>query len=53
MRDPFGYLWAFRCTTDSSSDTVLGQGWASEGYTAADIDPLARGVELRDRLQRP
>jgi len=38
------YRWAFRCTTDSSSDVVLGQGWASEGYTAADIDPLARGV---------
>jgi len=35
---------AFRCTTDSSSDVVLGQGWAAEGYTAADIDPLARGV---------
>ena len=30
MRDLFGYRWAFRCTTDSSSDTVLGQGWASE-----------------------
>jgi DNA segregation ATPase FtsK/SpoIIIE, S-DNA-T family len=44
MRDLFGYRWAFRCTTDSSSDTVLGQGWASDGYTAADIDPLARGV---------
>ena len=44
MRDLFGYRWAFRCTTDSSSDTVLGQGWASEGYTAADIDPMARGV---------
>ena len=44
MRDLFGYRWAFRCTTDSSSDAVLGQGWASEGYTAADIDPLARGV---------
>ena len=44
MRDLFGYRWAFRCTTDSSSDVVLGQGWASEGYTAADIDPLARGV---------
>jgi S-DNA-T family DNA segregation ATPase FtsK/SpoIIIE len=44
MRDLFGYRWAFRCTTDSSSDTVLGQGWATEGYTAADIDPLARGV---------
>ena len=44
MRDLFGYRWAFRCTTDSSSDTVLGHGWASEGFTAADIDPLARGV---------
>ena len=27
MRDLFGYRWAFRCTTDSSSDVVLGQGW--------------------------
>jgi DNA segregation ATPase FtsK/SpoIIIE, S-DNA-T family len=44
MRDLFSYRWAFRCTTDSSSDVVLGQGWASEGYTAADIEPLARGV---------
>ena len=44
MRDLFGYRWAFRCTTDSSSDVVLGQGWAAEGYTAASIDPLARGV---------
>ncbi len=44
MRDLFGYRWAFRCTTDSSSDVVLGAGWASEGYTAASIDPLARGV---------
>ena len=23
---------------------VLGAGWASEGYSAATIDPLARGV---------
>ena len=44
MRDLFGYRWAFRCTTDSCSDTVLGHGWAGQGYTAADIDPLARGV---------
>jgi S-DNA-T family DNA segregation ATPase FtsK/SpoIIIE len=44
LRDLFGYRWAFRCTTDSSSDTVLGHGWAGQGYTAADIDPLARGV---------
>jgi DNA segregation ATPase FtsK/SpoIIIE, S-DNA-T family len=44
MRDLFSYRLAFRCTTDSSSDVVLGQGWASQNYTAAAIDPLARGV---------
>jgi S-DNA-T family DNA segregation ATPase FtsK/SpoIIIE len=44
LRDLFGYRWAFRCTTDSSSDTVLGHGWAGQGYSAATIDPLARGV---------
>jgi S-DNA-T family DNA segregation ATPase FtsK/SpoIIIE len=44
LRDLFAYRWAFRCTTDSSSDTVLGHGWAGKGYTAADIDPKARGV---------
>jgi S-DNA-T family DNA segregation ATPase FtsK/SpoIIIE len=44
LRDLFGYRWAFRCTTDASSDVILGHGWASAGYTAADIDPTARGV---------
>ena len=44
MRDLFSYRMAFRCTTDSSSDVVLGQGWAGQGYSAATIDPLARGV---------
>jgi S-DNA-T family DNA segregation ATPase FtsK/SpoIIIE len=44
MRDLFSYRLAFRCTTDSSSDVVLGQGWAGRNYTAAEIDPLARGV---------
>ncbi|MGO8884534.1 MAG: FtsK/SpoIIIE domain-containing protein [Streptosporangiaceae bacterium] len=44
LRDLFGYRWTFRCTTDASSDVVLGQGWASAGYSAATIDPLARGV---------
>jgi DNA segregation ATPase FtsK/SpoIIIE, S-DNA-T family len=44
LRDLFGYRWAFRCTTDASSDTILGHGWANLGYTATDIDPLARGV---------
>lgn len=44
LRDLFAYRWAFRSTTDSSSDTILGHGWAGQGYSAATIDPLARGV---------
>ena len=44
LRDLFGYRWAFRCSTEASSDTILGHGWASKGYTAEDIDPKARGV---------
>jgi S-DNA-T family DNA segregation ATPase FtsK/SpoIIIE len=44
LRDLFAYRWAFRCTTDSSSDTVLGHGWSGEGYSAATIDPRSRGV---------
>jgi DNA segregation ATPase FtsK/SpoIIIE, S-DNA-T family len=46
LRDLFAYRLAFRCTTDSSSDIVLGQGWASQGYTARDILPTQRGVGL-------
>jgi len=44
LRDLLGYRLAFRCSTNSSSDVILGHGWANEGYTAADIDPGARGV---------
>jgi len=44
LRDLLGYRLAFRCSTDSSSDVILGHGWANEGYTATDIDPAARGV---------
>jgi DNA segregation ATPase FtsK/SpoIIIE, S-DNA-T family len=44
LRDLFGYRWAFRCSTQASSDTILGHGWASKGYTAEEIDPKARGV---------
>src|SRR5882757_3277311 len=44
LRDLFGYRWAFRCSTDASSDVILGHGWASGGYTAAEIDPVTRGV---------
>jgi S-DNA-T family DNA segregation ATPase FtsK/SpoIIIE len=39
LRDLFGYRVAFRCTTDSSSDIILSQGWASEGHSAKDIAP--------------
>jgi DNA segregation ATPase FtsK/SpoIIIE, S-DNA-T family len=44
LRDLFGYRWAFRCSTEASSDTILGHGWANMGYTATEIDPKARGV---------
>ena len=44
LRDLFGYRWAFRCSTSASSDVILGHGWAGQGYTAADVDPAARGV---------
>jgi S-DNA-T family DNA segregation ATPase FtsK/SpoIIIE len=44
LRDLFGYRCAFRCTTNGSSDVILGQGWADLGYTATDIDPQNRGA---------
>lgn len=46
LRDIFGYRLAFRCTTDDSSDLVLGRGMASAGYTAASIAPDDAGVGL-------
>jgi len=46
LRDLFGYRWAFRCTTDSSSDIVLGAGWATRGHSAAAIAPEDKGVGL-------
>jgi FtsK/SpoIIIE family len=46
LRDLFGFRWALRCSTPQASDTILGSGWASEGYSAASIDPAARGVGL-------
>ncbi|GIH14709.1 hypothetical protein Raf01_28810 [Rugosimonospora africana] len=44
LRDLFGYRAAFRCTTINSSDIVLGRDWASQGYSASDIDPENRGM---------
>ena len=46
LRDLFGFRWALRCATRDASDTVLGSGWASGGYSAADIDAANRGVGL-------
>jgi DNA segregation ATPase FtsK/SpoIIIE-like protein len=46
LRDLFGFRWALRCATRDASDTVLGSGWASLGFSAADIDPRVRGVGL-------
>jgi S-DNA-T family DNA segregation ATPase FtsK/SpoIIIE len=44
IRDLFGFRWALRCNTPQASDTVLGAGWASAGYSATDIDAAQRGV---------
>jgi len=44
LRDLFGFQWALRCNTPQASDTVLGSGWASLGYSAADVDAAHRGV---------
>lgn len=46
LRDLFGYRWAFRCSTDDSSDVVLGRGTAKTGHTAAAIADESRGVGL-------
>jgi hypothetical protein len=46
LRDLFGFRWALRCSTPEASDTILGRGWATQGYSAASIDPTARGVGL-------
>jgi S-DNA-T family DNA segregation ATPase FtsK/SpoIIIE len=44
LRDLFGYRAAFRCTTTNSSNIVLGQGWAEQGYSANDIPPTNQGA---------
>jgi hypothetical protein len=44
IRDLFSYRIAMRCTSSDASDTILGQGWATRGSSAASIDPSMRGV---------
>jgi DNA segregation ATPase FtsK/SpoIIIE-like protein len=46
LRDLFGFRLALRCNTPQASDTILGQGWATQGYSAAAIAPGQRGVGL-------
>lgn len=44
IRDLFSYRLAMRCSSRDASDTILGQGWSAQGYSAASIDPAQRGV---------
>jgi hypothetical protein len=44
VRDLFSFRMALRCTTPDASDTILGQGWAAQGYSASTLDPTTRGV---------
>ena len=46
LRDLFAYRAAFRCTTDSSSDIILANGWANRGWSATAIPPTSRGTNL-------
>jgi hypothetical protein len=44
LRDLFSFRWAMRCSTPDASDTILGRGCASKGFSADDIDAADRGV---------
>ncbi len=44
LRDILSIRWALRCTTPAASDTILGQGWASRGYSAATVESDQRGA---------
>src|SRR5207248_10284370 len=46
LRDLFAWRFAGRCTTDSSSDIILGHGWAKQGWTANTISPTNPGAGL-------
>jgi S-DNA-T family DNA segregation ATPase FtsK/SpoIIIE len=44
LRDLFAWRFAGRCTTDASSDIVLGHGWAGKGFTANSIPTSNQGA---------
>lgn len=46
IRDLIGVRWALRCTTPQSSDMVLGQGWASLGYSTMRVAAEHRGIGI-------
>src|SRR5206468_3534551 len=46
LRDLFAWRFAGRCTTDSSSDIILGHGWAQRGWSANTISPTNPGSGL-------
>jgi len=46
LRDLFAWRFAGRCTNDTSSDIVLGHGWAARNWTANAIDPTNPGAGL-------
>ena len=46
LRDIFSWRFATRCTTEASSDIILGRGWAEAGYNAARIAPEEQGCGL-------
>lgn len=46
LRDIFSWRFATRCTTEASSDIILGRGWAEAGYNAAHITPEDQGCGL-------
>ena len=44
LRNQFHYRCAMRCANPAASDIILGDGWATDGYNAAEIDPDAEGI---------
>jgi S-DNA-T family DNA segregation ATPase FtsK/SpoIIIE len=46
LRDLFAWRFAGRCTNDSSSDIVLGHGWANKGWSANAVSPNNPGAGL-------
>jgi S-DNA-T family DNA segregation ATPase FtsK/SpoIIIE len=46
LRDLFAWRFAGRCTTDVSSDIVLGHGWAARGFSSNTIATTNQGAGL-------